>query len=272
MLVFELASDLAAKSVHHWDDAGAYLAGTAEAQWFHVRVWAVGQAVWLGESARKLAGWAEAGEAAVDYTVFDCYRCHHALTSPADGGAETARQADKLLWLRRDLDGLPERLTWNGASWNLCAQLASILLRPAQSEQLLTDGRSLLRGLSLHQTDPKRVGEAAARMVVIADALAQKADETLFDAALTLKLLRAVAADGETTAVLGQRASRQAYRAVATLYACYANREPRPPSQERVQRQLDRVYAVVRDVGRFEPAAFAREMAALLAALPEKPE
>ncbi|MCZ6698052.1 MAG: multiheme c-type cytochrome, partial [Planctomycetota bacterium] len=77
-LPFELATDLIGVP-HHWRNGRSFLNPKKnEGPAFHARVWAVGQAMLLRESARRAMRWAESSEG-VELALFECYACHHEL-------------------------------------------------------------------------------------------------------------------------------------------------------------------------------------------------
>lgn len=200
-LTFELAGDLF-NVPKHWRDEQVYLSAD-EGSWFHVRVWAVGQAVMLREQMRRLAAWA-AGGADVDYVLFECYACHHGLTVPS------WRQH------RGTVGKLGEPL-WDSANWAMCEALLDLLPRE-QRDQMAVGIDQITGSLTLRGGDRATVRAAAETVAALAGRLAEKAAAKKYDRAGTFRIIRSLTRDRDRIAGLGYRAAVQTFSALYALY------------------------------------------------------
>lgn len=199
-LTFELAGDLF-NVPNHWRDEQVFL-NADEGSWFHVRVWAVGQAVTLREQMRRLASWATSEEK-VDYALFECYACHHDLTG------QPWRQ-------RRTPDGELGEPVWDTATWAMCRPLLGLLsLEHRTAMERGID--SIVRSLSVRGGDRARVLRAANEVAEMADRLAEKAAGNQFDRKQTVRILRSIARDRDRISGLGYRSAVQAFSAMYAL-------------------------------------------------------
>src|SRR5262249_23623913 len=71
----------------HWRDP-------KDAQWFGTKEWAVGQAMQLRDSLRRLARRARSSTWP-EYAELDCFPCHHSLTAPKDSWRQEAGYAGR---------------------------------------------------------------------------------------------------------------------------------------------------------------------------------
>ena len=200
-LTFELAGDLF-NVPKHWRDEQSYIRPD-EGSWFHVRVWAVGQAVTLREEMRKLASWA-ASDADVDYAVFECYACHHDLK------VTSWRQ-------RREEVGKLGEPVWNAATWAMCGVLLD-LLTSEQRDEIRKQVDRIGRSLNIRSADRATVRSAAESVASLASVLAERASQTTFDRAATFRMIRSLTRDRERIPQLGYRAGVQTFSALYALY------------------------------------------------------
>ena len=199
-LTFELAGDLFNVPVH-WNNEQAYL-DKSEGSWFHVRVWAVGQAVTLREQMRRLASWA-ASEEKVDYALFECYSCHHDLTGQPWRQSHTSG---------REL-GEP---VWDTATWAMCRPLLGLL--SSEDRNAMERGiDSIVGSLSVRGGDRARVLRAANEVAKMADRLADKAAANQFDRTQTVRIIRSIVRDRDRISGLGYRSAVQAFSAMYAL-------------------------------------------------------
>lgn len=205
-LPFEFATDLVGVPIH-WRDEPCFL-DKDEGPEFQARVWAVGQAVMLRESAERVVRWAKSTES-VELAMFECYACHHAL----DFDTQEAGSRQK-----RGYMGTPGLPAWNAAPWAACRQLAYRLLALDRRARIDDDVAVLRTQFTLVVRDREVVSAAAADLAELADEMAQAAAEKRFHRQDVFELIRAIASDHEYIGRTGYRGAEQAWRAMVVLY------------------------------------------------------
>ncbi len=222
-ITLDLATDLFSVPLH-WKDRQSYLS-ESEGSWYHARVWAVGQAVALRESVRRLAVWA-ASDDPPDLTLFECYACHHDLDE-----SKNWRQ-------RRGFEKTPGDPVWESSAALLSRPLMDMFLPDAQAafvERLAV----LRKSVSIHGADRSAVRQAAEELTAIADQLVAKVAACQFDFERTMRLARAVVDRSEEILAGGYRAAERAFRALDALYRlAVADSAHKPGNHDAIMKTL----------------------------------
>ena len=177
--------------------------------WRRVQGWGVGQAVQLRESLYRLARRTESPNWP-EYAELDCFACHHSLTAPADS------------W--RQEGGYPGRRPgnppWNEARVVVFRDLVEEL--HPETAKRLNDELVRLAGL-MNQLNGNRaeIGATANHAAGIAGELAIQLEMQAYDPALTLRLMRRIAADNKAIAAEGERSAQQAAMTLDDLLVAY---------------------------------------------------
>lgn len=220
-LTFELASDLN-DVPKHWRDEYAYLS-PEEKSWFFARIWAVGQIVTFRETMTRLVRWTQENDA-TDYSVLECYACHHDIQS------QSWRQQQEF---RRS----PGQPVWDAAPWAMVRAIVSALM-PGNSD-FARHIKPLMATVSIHNTDRTKLRASASALARLADDLAQKAVTTSFDVNSTRTILQAITSEARPTALIGYRAAVQAYLAVEALYVdAWAASPQRPKNHDAIYKTI----------------------------------
>jgi hypothetical protein len=234
-LSFELATDID-DVPKHWRDRRTYLTDD-EGSWYQARLWAVGQAVALRESAARLVRWCDdPATPPPDYAFFECHGCHHDfLRSPIHAPARAARS------------GTPGQPRWNASVWAVCRSLVRAVA-PSDLPAFETEVAALSTALRLQDADRPTVRQAAGRLAELSDALARRVERTRFERSSVQAVLRGIALDRDYILACGPYAADQACRAIETLYARAWAKSAEPPqgySPDLLKRLSDAVYRTV---------------------------
>lgn len=229
----------------HWqetDDKGP---------WFGPRAWALGQAVALRDSMKRLARRAESEpwhQAWPELAEFDCYACHHSLREPS------WRQA-------RGYKGTPGYPTWNDSRYAVFRHLVAQV--SPETRQTLDQKIDQLHKL-LGQAGGRRqeIAAAATEIAAVADQLARDIAGLKFDERLTRALLRAISGDTQIAYFSGVRTAEQAAMTIETLYATYS-KVVTVPNHADIKAAINRLYDDLQDPARFDPAPFAAHLQAV---------
>jgi len=226
LLTFELVTDIGELGDEsnygipkHWDDKFRFEQENRgeDQKSFNARAWAVGQAVALRESVYMLGQWAES-DAPVDFSLLECYACHHDLRN--DG----VRQ-------KRGFVATPGQPIWDAFRWAMCKPLVREFL-PEKAEDFERAGRLIEQVVTLNGSRRSEVRAAAIDLAGIADQLAEKVNETVFEREHAVKLIRAFATD-PSFGRIGYRAAVQVYHALDHLHGvAFALPSASAPSSE----------------------------------------
>ena len=107
--------------------------------------------------------------------------------------------------------------------------------------------------------DRTGMGDVTARLIASANQHAPKVAARELDQATTQTLLRAVAGHGDAIAAAGIRGAEQGAMALDRLYAAYS-RAPGNKPDKAASDALDRVFGMLDDPAKFDPAKFAADV------------
>jgi hypothetical protein len=216
--------------------------------WRQVQAWGVGQAVQLRESLNRLARRAN-GPVWPEYAELDCFACHHSLTRPEDS------------W--RQARGYPARRPGN-PQWNesrvavfrdLVAEVS-----PNAGKQLEDEISQLASLMNQLNGNREQIAAAAARASALADQLVKQFDAQGYDSALTLRLMRRVAADGRNISIEGERAAEQAAMTLDSLFRAY-NQNVKPANGAELSAAIAALFALLQqDPSAYSAPRFAAQM------------
>jgi hypothetical protein len=210
-----------------------------------VRSWAVGQAVKLRESLKRLERRSQVS-AWPEYAELDCFACHHSLVK-----AESS-------W--RQQRGYPDRKpgnpTWNAAHFSVLR----IVAREVDAEQAKRLDASLDEVFKLTSSlnpDRSALRAAAAKSAELASGMATRLNAAKFDEATSLRVLRSIAAQSNEIAEHGPRSAEQAAMALDDLAtACY----PAGKMVGDLRNALDGLYQQLNDPSAYNGPRFAEQM------------
>ena len=276
-LSFELVTDLALAPHHFRERTLAGVVPRELVPWFYARLFAVGQAVTLAESMRRLERTIRE-RAAPDLAVMECFACHHAI----DTTLAARRRAG---WRQgtRGFFGEPGEPALGLESWMVARHVAKRLLPKEAFDALVRDVLAVFSAVSLRGVrDRDATAAAAARAAAAADDLAARADAAVrldpasakAQAKDALDLLRDVAADAEVP-FYGYRAAEQQARALYVLYlVAFARSDERPAAHDKIRDRLDALFGLLYTPAReprpseFDLAAYQEARAAVARELP----
>ena len=245
-LYFELSSFSAALP-RHWktppESAPAWEAGE----------WAVGQAAQLRRDLDRLAALAQAGTWP-EYSQFDCFACHHSLTDAAHSWRQERGYAGRR----------PGNPPWDESRYVVFRVFLQEVDRAA-AQRLDEPITQLAAEMNRLTPDRKLVASlCAASHRALEEAIPQLKGEN-YDDRLALRLLHAVAEEGDSLANAGERSAEQAAMALDTFYLAYSLRHP--SADPEVQSAISGLFPLLEDPAAYDQSKFAQQMRKVKAAL-----
>jgi hypothetical protein len=197
-LTFEL-NLFSAVMPRHWRDPNG-------AQWLGTKEWAVGQAMQLRDSLRRLARRSRSSTWP-EYAELDCFACHHSLTAPSDSWRQETGYTGRT-------PGVP---AWNSARF-VVFRYAAKETDAAAAARLETEIASLGGLMGQLSGNRDQIATSADRAAEIVHQLATELDSRSYDQAFTLQIMQKIAADSRTISQQGQRSAEQATMSLDSLY------------------------------------------------------
>ncbi len=217
--------------------------------WRQVQAWGVGQAVQLRDSLNRLARRAN-GTVWPEYAELDCFACHHSLTQADDSwrlksdGYYTGRKA-----------GVP---AWNESRVVVFRDMVAEI-SPSASKQLDDEVSQLASLMNQLSQTREQIAASATRASAFADQVVKQVDAQGYDAALTLRLMRRVAADGAAISLEGERPAEQAAFTLDSLFRAY-NQNEKPANATEVRAEIDGLFSQLKDPSGYSAPRFAEQM------------
>lgn len=179
--------------------------------WIGVRTLAVGEAVQLRDSLRRLAVRAR-GTVWPEYSELDCFACHHSLTS-ADASWRQER-------------GYPGRTPGN-PPYNLSrfTVFRKVVDEVDPGADLLLDSQmhEIYKQMSSLMNDREEIAGLAKNASDTASGIAHRLVAMNFDVALGVRLMKSISGDADAISAEGERSAEQAAMALQSLFvACSA--------------------------------------------------
>ena len=218
-----------------------------------VQTWAIGQAMAvsrtmtaLADANRRMAG------AFPELTFYDCHACHHPTSN--------------LRWQARESVGLgPGMIRFNDANM-LMLRLLARRLAPAEGSALTTQLRALHGVMSEGRGD---AGAIAREVKAVADRLVQRFAGHAFGTEDMRALLAALIADGREGHFADYGGAEQATMAIASIAQAMRRAGGATEAQHNeLKAAIEQCYAATAKDEAYDPAVFARALAAVERALP----
>ncbi len=247
-LYFELAS-FSAVMPRHWKPK------ENESQWEEVSELAIGQATQLSEQLARLQRNATTG-IWPQYADLDCFACHHSLVAAKDSWQQE----------RGYVGHPPGNPPWNISRFVVLKHIGEEF-DSAGTQQLQQAIGNLYTMVSTIGNDRTQVAAEAARVHDMAAALEQKVKAGSFDAGLTQRLMKSIAADGEYISRQGERAAEQAAMALDSLYVTYARNTNRSNDQT-LRDAIKGLFERVQNPSAYNAFTFAQQMQVVSGLLP----
>ena len=223
--------------------------------WFAVKAMAVGQAVQLREQLKRVAREAQGG-IWPEYSELDCFACHHNLVAAKDS------------W--RQARGYPGRRPGN-PPFNLSRYVVfhHVLqdVDPGAVRDLEAGINQVYAGVTALNSDRPKTAAEASSTAALADRLAGRMNTIPFDPAMSLRLLKSIAADGDGIAEQGERSAEQATMALDSLFIAYTKNE-KLGNDAQIRTAINGLFQQVEDPSMFNGFTFAAAMKNLNALLP----
>jgi len=248
-LTFELDSFTAVEPIHWVEKDQA--TGAANPAMFGARAWAVGQAVQLEMSMRRLQRHAKEGQWP-EFSEMDCITCHHALTGPQS-------------WRQKEGygDHLPGRPPYNLSRYALFQHFANDV-DPGLNTELNAEVHAVALLITSMSSDRAAVVAAASSAADTAHEMVQKMEHANYDRARTQRLLVAITADADHIAADGERTAEQATMTVDSLYIA----EARDAGKNAATREaIDGLFKLVNNPSAYNAPQFAAQMKRVRATL-----
>jgi len=217
--------------------------------WRQVQAWGVGQAVQLRDSLNRLARRASAKDGAwPEYAELDCFACHHSLTRPEDSW----RQERGYLGRRA---GNPP---WNQSRVVVFRDLVEEI-SPNESKQLNDEVVQLAQIMNQLNGNREQIAASATRASGFAEELVRKIDAQGYDSALTLRLMRRIARNGNQIAMEDERPAEQAAMTLDSLFRAY-DMNAKPPNSAEIRTAINGLFAMLQDPSAYSGPRFAGQM------------
>jgi AMIN domain-containing protein/cytochrome c554/c'-like protein len=215
--------------------------------WRQVQAWGVGQAVQLRESFNRLARRAN-GPIWPEYAELECFACHHSLTQPEDSWRQARGYAGRR----------PGNPPWNQSRVVVFRDLVGEI-SPNSAKQLDDEVSQLASLMNQLNSNREQIAASATRASALADQLVKQVDAQGYDSAVTLRLMRRVAADGTAISNEGERSAEQAAFTLDSLYRAY-NQNEKPASATEVRAEIEGLFALLNDASGYSAPRFAAQM------------
>jgi len=105
----------------------------------------------------------------------------------------------------------------------------------------------------------EQISASATRASAFADQLVKQVDGQGYDSALTLRLIRRVAADGFAISNEGERSAEQAAMTLDSLFRAY-NQNIKPANATELHAAIDGLFALLQDPSAYSAPRFAAQM------------
>jgi Cytochrome c554 and c-prime len=223
--------------------------------WFGVKAMAVGQAVQLREQLKRVARESQGG-IWPEYSELDCFACHHNLVAAKDS------------W--RQERGYPGRRPGN-PPFNLSRYVVfhHVLqdVDPGAVRDLEVGINQVYVGVTALNSDRPKTAAEATSTAALADRLAARMGTIPFDPAMSLRLMKSIAADGDGIALQGERSAEQATMALDSLFIAYTQNE-KLGNDAQIRAGINGLFQQVEDPSSFNGFTFAAAMKNLSGLLP----
>jgi hypothetical protein len=244
-LVFELDSYSAIEPAHWKPNPDPY---------HDVRLWAVGQAIQLRESLKKLARHTR-GDNWPEFSDYDCFSCHHSLTKPENSWRQERGYEHRA----------PGSPAWDTAHYTVFRILAK-QVDPAANQQLDAQIQRVYEAASDWNGSRNDISEKALAASETANRLVAEVSQASFDQARAVGLLEGISSEAEAIANQDTRSAEQATMALDTIFLCY---ERQVGSRPAVRSAIDALFKEVNDPSAYSAPRFSEQMHKLNAALRE---
>jgi hypothetical protein len=200
-LYFELDSFMSVMPTH-WKEVD-------KDPWFAVKAMAVGQAVQLREQLRRVARESQSG-IWPEYAELDCFACHHNLVAAKDSWRQERGYAGRR----------PGNAPFNLSRYVVFHHVLQDV-DPGAVRELEADINQVYAGVTALNSDRPKTSAEASSAAALTDRLAVRMNTIAFDPAMSLRLLKSIAADGDGIAAQGERSAEQATMALDSLFIAY---------------------------------------------------
>jgi len=223
--------------------------------WLGVRALAVGQAVQLREQLRRVARESQGG-IWPEYAELDCFACHHSLVAAKDS------------W--RQERGYPGRRPGN-PPWNLSRVVVfrKIIQEadPQAAGQLASEVAKVYPLVTALGSDRAQVAATARGAADLADRLAERLAKMNFDQAMTLRLMKSIAADADAIAEQGERSAEQGTMAMDSLFIAYTKNN-RLGNEQQIRDAIKGLFQQLEDPSAYNGLKFTSSLKSIGSMLP----
>jgi cytochrome c554/c'-like protein len=235
--------------------------------------WAVGQAVALRESLKRLARRTQqpAAPAWPEFAEFECFACHHEVKNVKS--TYYHRGPDRRLqpvaewpvsWREaRGYPGVAGIPPWNPARYFIFRQFVQVAAPESRNtlEQELNNINTLMAKVGAN--DPAQIAAAANRAVQTVDALLARVMAQKMEAQFAGTLLRNIASDSTAIAGAGFRVAEQAVMAVQTFAPVAQKNGKSLEKDPAIKNAIDSLFRSVEKPAMYDPQQFATQMRAI---------
>jgi hypothetical protein len=193
-----------------------------------------------------------------EYSELDCFACHHALTKPDESWRLTTEG-----YFHDRTVGVP---AWNASRYAVF-RFALHELNAGAEAQLSADVSRLTSLLGVLSGNRDEIASTAQRAASIAAQLAGQLNSKPYDAVYTVRVMRAIASNGEPISVQGQRAAEQAAMALDSLFVAY-RQNVSVANERELRTAIDQLFQQLDNPSAYNAPRFAAQMQKVSALLP----
>ena len=215
---------------------------TDEEEWLGARQWAVGQALALRESMRQLERRAEGSRRWPEFADFECFACHHNLSSGEGNPGREARAA-----------GIPP---WDSSRYVVFRQSLPVLAPGSTGEldRLVANLEAQLRSLQSRA----QVAETARDIAETIEGLLPALSAFEYDAQTLGDIAARIASGGPAIGSAGIHSAEQAAMAIEALWTSYQRNTGETGGA--LGASIDELFNLLESTSRYDPDRFGRQL------------
>ena len=222
---------------------------------FGMRAWAIGQAVQLQVSMKRVAR--NAGDRSrpwPEFSEMDCITCHHSLTGQLSWRQQGLEKmaTDKGAFAQHRVGDPP----YNLSRYVLFRHFADEVDHGTNAE-LNAEALKVSALITSMSSDRAAVEVAANRAAELAHKLSEELQNYTYDRARTERLLRSITADADTISQQGERTAEQAAMTVDSLYIADAKAGA---TNAETRKAIDALFKQVDNPSAYNAPMFAAQM------------
>jgi hypothetical protein len=232
--------------------------------WIGVQSWAIGQAVQLRESLKRLSRRASE-QTWPDYAELDCFACHHSLTGPNDSWRLATKEYyedSRTGYYEGRTAGIP---AWNGSRYVVFRYYAAVV--DPQGVQRMDAALHHLSTLIGKWGNPQEISSTAQSAAGMVDEILQKIKARQYNSDLTARIMLAIAGNSNAIAAGGERTAEQATMALDTLSLAYTA-NTKVANEPELRAAINKLFSQLQSPSAYNAPQFQQQLQKVQAVLP----